>query len=40
MLVLMAFGVALAAYIFDLDDFFEGRKINFLVVRQSQQQSC
>ena len=33
MLVLMAFGLAIAAYLFDLDDVFEGRKINFLVVR-------
>ena len=34
MLVLTAFGLALAAYVFDLDDIFEGRKINFLVVRR------
>ena len=29
----MAFGLAVAAFVFDLDDVFEGRKINFLVVR-------
>ena len=32
MLVLMAFGLAVAAYVFDLDDFLEGRKITFFVV--------
>ena len=37
MLVLLAFGLAIAAYVFDLDDVFEGRKLTFYVVSWMQE---